>query len=416
MKVIKSIKQYSLLIKNFSYLTILKVATMILPLATYPYLIKVLGISNYGLLVYSQAVIGYFVIFINFGFNITTTRDISINRHDINKLSEIISATYFIKIVFFIVSVLVLYLLKEIFADIYDNFSLFLFTLLWLASYEVFFPVYYFQGTENMKYITIITLISRLVFFVLIFVLIKKEEDYILFPIINFIGSLVGIFFVFYILVKNGIRFYIPNKQVLLYHIKNSYIMGIAVGANSFKSNLNIILLKNFLSFNEVALFDLAMKIVNIGITFTDIISQTVFPKLAKEKNKVFFKKIIKLVNIFSWTCVLGIIIFGSFLISFLGNNKLDDSYQILIIISLVIPIYSLGTILGRNGLNVHGLDKYVLYSMIYSSLAYLICFVVSTYIFGIKLNVYTFVVFYLLSFFIDTLYRYFKCKKYNII
>ena len=144
-KVISIIKNNERLVKNFSYLSIIKIVTLFLPLFTYPYLLKTLGQSNYGLLIYSQAVVGYFVIFVNFGFSITTTREISQNRDNLLRISEIISATYFAKVLFFVISLLILYLLSIYINDIHQHFSLFLYTLLWLGLFEVFFPIYYFQ-------------------------------------------------------------------------------------------------------------------------------------------------------------------------------------------------------------------------------------------------------------------------------
>src|SRR5690606_19311017 len=140
----------------------------------------------------------------------------------------------------FIISLAILFLLSLIINDIQTNFQLYLYTMLWLALFEVFFPIYYFQGTEQMKYITIVTLISRLLFFICIFIFIKQESDYILFPILNLLGSVIGILVSFYLLRKDGIRFCVPSFTEVIYHVKSSYIMGLALGSNTLKSNLNI--------------------------------------------------------------------------------------------------------------------------------------------------------------------------------
>jgi PST family polysaccharide transporter len=51
-------KRYQVLIYNFSYLSALQLFSIIVPLVTYPYLIGVLGSERYGMIVYSEAVIG----------------------------------------------------------------------------------------------------------------------------------------------------------------------------------------------------------------------------------------------------------------------------------------------------------------------------------------------------------------------
>lgn len=410
------IKNNNTLIANFSYLSILKIVTMFLPLFTYPYLISTLGLNNYGLIIYSQAIIGYFVVIINFGFGITTTREISRNRDNIHQLSIIITSTYLIKLFIFLLSLIVLFILRFLVSDIYLNFDLFLYTLLWLALYEVFFPSYYFQGVEKMKYITLVTLISRVFFFVCVFIFINDNDDYILFPILNFLGSIVAIIVSLWLLWKDGIRFIIPKRSEVYYHIKSSYIMGIAVGSNTLKSNLNIVLIKNILSLREVAVFDLASKLISIGITLADLISQTVFPKMAKEKNKRFFRKLMKLIYLISFLMILGYVVLGKFAVVILSKGNMPEAYQILLMMSIIVPIYSIGTMLGRNCLNVYGFDKQVLYSMIISSLVYVVLYLAAEYIFNIKFNLISFVFLYVLSFLVDTLYRLYVCKQNNLI
>lgn len=409
------ISNNKLLLANFSYLTIVKFVTMFLPLFSYPYLIKTIGTDKYGLLIYSQAIIGYFVILINFGFSITTTREIATNREDKRKLSSIVSATYFIKLCLFIISFAILFLLRCYVDDIEANFQLYFYTMLWLALFEVFFPIYYFQGTEQMKYITVVTLTTRLLFFICIFIFIKQESDYILFPILNFFGSLVGILISFFLLRKDGIRLCIPQRSEIFYHIRSSYIMGLALGSNTLKSNLNIVLIKAVLSYREVAIFDLASKLINIGVTVADLINQTVFPKMAKERSKKFFRKVLKVILIFSGLFILGSVIGGPIAVKILGNNMMEEAYPILVLMSLNIPVYSLGVMLGRNCLNIYGFDKHVLMSMVYSSIAYVVLFFVMRFM-NIEIGIYGFVLIYILSFFIDTSYRFIICKKKNLI
>src|SRR5690606_21946932 len=180
--------------------------------------------------------------------------------------------------------------------------------------------------------------------------------------------------------------------------------------------NLNIILIKTILSYREVAIFDLASKLVNIGITIADLVNQAVFPKMAKEKNKVFFKKLLKIILILSGLFVIGSVIFGPLAVKVLGNNSMADAYPILVLMSINIPIYSLGVMLGRNCLNIYGYDKHVLLSMVYSSIVYVFLYFLFKVVMNFDIGIYGFVLFYIFSFFTDTLYRFIICKKENLL
>jgi len=97
------IYRYKTLIENFGYLTLLQICNLLIPLVTYPYLINTLGKNLYGVIIYSQAIVSYLAIFVNWGFNISATKYISINREDSKKINEIVSVVYIVKTLLLII-------------------------------------------------------------------------------------------------------------------------------------------------------------------------------------------------------------------------------------------------------------------------------------------------------------------------
>ncbi|WP_179317152.1 oligosaccharide flippase family protein [Winogradskyella undariae] len=414
-KIFKILNRNKKIIENFSYLSILQVLNMLIPLIVFPYLIRVLGSNTYGLVIYAQAIIGYFVVLINFGFNITATKEISIHKYNREKLNKIISSVFIIKGFFFVISILILTALIFVIPELRDNKLLFYLTL-WLCVYELIFPIYYFQGVEEMKYITIITLISRCIFLVLTFLLVNQSGDYLLVPIINGTGALIAGVISQYIIFKKGIKYSWQPLRILKLYIKKSYIMALAYASNTLKTNLNIVIVKFLFSYKEVAYFDLALKISRIGMSFLELISISIFPKMSRDKNKFFLRKIIYLCIGLSVGFVIIVQFFAPLLVLILGGEQMTDSIFILTVVVFFVPFEILSGLFGRNCLIIHGYDKDVLYSMALSSVAYVLIIIIVYFSLGNQISLFLLSLIFVFSFMVDAVYRYIMCRKYNIL
>ena len=62
-----------MLLANFTYLSIIEIIGLLLPLITFPYLIRTIGAQKYGIIVFAQTIVAYLVMIVNFGFNVSAT-------------------------------------------------------------------------------------------------------------------------------------------------------------------------------------------------------------------------------------------------------------------------------------------------------------------------------------------------------
>ena len=96
------------LISNFFSLSSVEAANYIFPLITLPYLVRVLGPEKYGLINFAAAFIYYFVLLTDYGFNLSATREVSINRENKQKVLKIFNSVMFVKLILMIISLIIM--------------------------------------------------------------------------------------------------------------------------------------------------------------------------------------------------------------------------------------------------------------------------------------------------------------------
>jgi PST family polysaccharide transporter len=170
------------LISNFFYIGVMKFLNIGSKYILVGYLIRVLGENGYGTLTWVDSIVQYFIMFINFGFDLYAAKYVVENKNNPKKLNQAISAIYYIKGILFLVCFVLLIPLT--FNTEINTVINLIFLMLVMGIGEVLTPIWFFQGIEKMKTITIITFFSKLILVLLTFFFIKNNTDshlYILF-------------------------------------------------------------------------------------------------------------------------------------------------------------------------------------------------------------------------------------------
>ena len=363
------------LVENFSYLTLFQLLNMVFPLFSYPYLIRVLGVSVYGKIIFAQAIIGYLVILVSFGFNISATKEISIYRDDKSKLSEIISSVLLLKFLLFCGALLVLLPILFFFKEASENKILFLLTL-WMCVSEILSFNFYFQGIEKMKYISIISFIVKCVSLLLIFIFIHSESDYLFVPILNLFGTfLAGISSIYILFYLHKLRFYIPKVKSLKFYFNESVPIFLSNVSIQIYVSTNKVLIGLFLGMAEVSYYDIGEKILNILRIPQGILSQTVFPKVSRDKNIFFIKKIFNYSLILNGVLFLLLFVFSEKIILILGGTQMLPAKWVVRILGLTLPIVAISNIFGILVLIPFGFNKLFSKIIMFSGLIFIFQF-----------------------------------------
>ncbi len=340
--------------------------TYILPLITFPYLTRVLGPENYGLIAFAIAFIAYFQILTDYGFNLSATRDIAMNRLNNTKVSKIFSSVMIIKFLLTILSFVIMILIVFIFVKFRVNWLLYIFTF-GLVIGNFLMPSWFFQGMERMKYISLLNIGTALLYTASIFMFIKNSSDFIYVPLINSFGSItIGIIGLFIIRKKFKVHFMFPSKKDIKYQMEEGWHIFISTLAISFYSTSNVFILGFFASPIIVGYYSVAENIVKMFIGLLGPISQSIYPYTSsiatksKKEAVIFIKKITAIIGLF--TIIISILMFStsSLIINILAGNQFTDSILLLQIMSFIPFLIGLSTVFGVLFLFAFGYSKRV--------------------------------------------------------
>ena len=78
---------------NFISLALLQGVNYLLPLLSFPFLFRVLGVERWGLVTFGYALMQYFIMFTDFGFNLSATKYISEHKTDLGKINSYLNST-----------------------------------------------------------------------------------------------------------------------------------------------------------------------------------------------------------------------------------------------------------------------------------------------------------------------------------
>ncbi len=284
----------SRLIENFLSLGLLQIINYAVPLITFPYLVHVLGIESFGLFSFVMAVINYGVLATEYGFDLSATKHISTNRNNISKLNEIFSSVIIIKSIVATLFFLILLILTS-FIDKFAQNQIYYFAAFGMVIGQVLFPVWFFQGIEKMRYITILNAISKIIFTIAIFIFVKSSSDLLYAFLFNSIGSIIAGFIAFYIATKDfNIKMEWQNLDRIIFYIKDGWYIFTSRIAVQLYQSINIIILGIMTNNTLVGYYSIAYKIISALSNIFSVVNSAVYPYISQlyvESKERFFKQ-----------------------------------------------------------------------------------------------------------------------------
>lgn len=276
-----------LLVDTFFY-SIVQLSNFLIPLITLPYVTRIIGAENYGLLELAFVFSSFFVLAVKYGFEYSATRNISRNSFDLKKRNQLFWEYFYAKVVLLVVCIL-LFTYLTINVSIVANHKIVFFISFVSVVGDFLLPGWFLRGMGRVKTLAVFMFVGKLFGLPLIFLLIQEKEDF-LFRVIITSGChiLTCLICFWYAIISFKIEPESPSLYKTVLRLKEGFPLFLSSVLILFSGNFNLIILENFGSFSleQIGNYAAGQKVVQIIQNVVVMsVSQVFFPYFATLSN-----------------------------------------------------------------------------------------------------------------------------------
>ena len=354
------------LYKNIVSLGVLQVANYLIPFLVLPIISRILGASLFGSVSYAQNIVTYLTLLINYGFEYSATRQISIAREDKAKTDAIFWSVIAAKGMLLILSFAILAVLPFCMERVACDPKLYIYTALANIGI-VFFPTWYLQGVQQMDKMAWANFFTKLLGAVLVLSLVREASAYRLYPLLMSASSiLIGIGAMIYVIRHFGISRPVLSRQTLREVMQ--------AGAPIFLNNVfvalyttaNMTILGMYAADDVIGYFSGAQRLIQaLNMVVVMPVSMAVFPEISRRfaQSKAQGAKFLKQVLLFAGTAAAAVSLItflcAPLMIRIMYGAGFAPSIELLKWLSPIPFLVMIATLLTVQGLYGMGLQRW---------------------------------------------------------
>lgn len=352
------------LLGNIFWLFSLQGLNYLIPLAVLPYLVRVLGIERYGLLAFAQSLAQYFVIFTDYGFNLSATKQIARARADRERVSSLFWCVIILKLALMLLSAIVLAVLLAAVPRFHSEVSLYAAAFMAVIG-TVLFPIWLFQGMEQMKYISMVSGGAKLLSALALFIFVRGTSDYVLALAILSGGMLfAGIVGLVVAITRFGIIVRMPAKAEIADTLRDGWHLFVSTAATTFYTNSTVFLVGIFAGNVQAGYFSAAEKIVRGMQGLLGPVTQAIYPHVnslagsSRDLALAFLRKSFIWIGIFSFIPSFLLFLFAQPVARLILGSTPGDVSDIFRWVAMLPFVIAISNVLGIQTMIPFGLER----------------------------------------------------------
>jgi O-antigen/teichoic acid export membrane protein len=340
--------------RNIYSVGFIQVANYVFPLITVPIVSRAIGPDKFGVINFASAFVGYFILFIGYGFDLTATRKLAQDPENSENRNKVFSETLYaqsllllISTAFFLFFLFYIPQLREEKLVAIFSFSVCVGTVItqnWL-----------FQAMQDLSKIAILNLVGKVIFTIIIVTSVHHKSDYTWQPLAVSISSiLVGLISFVWSIKRYKLRLLRINMASCLRILWQEKLFFLSLIIINLYTTTNIVILGLVKNSEEVGYYTAGQKLVAI---FQSIISlvliQALFPYISKafgesrQKGLDIAQRLLPIV--ISLTFLAGVFLFfaGPYILILLYGEAFRSAVPVFRILAFTPVIVAFSTIVG---------------------------------------------------------------------
>ncbi|WP_432710810.1 flippase [Pedobacter sp.] len=342
------------LTRNVLSLSVVQIANNVLPLLSVPVISRIIGPDKFGSINFAASFIGYFVLLIGYGFDLSATRKIARDPFNVENRNQVFSEVFYIQLILLLLSGIIFAWLLYTIPQFKVESLLMIFSFLICFS-TLFTQNWLFLAMQDMPKVAVFNLITKLLFTVFILLLVKRKEDYVLQPLIigciQIAVSLASFAWAFKTYQLKFVKVPILTTLKLLWTERMIFFSLVVV--NLFTTT-NVFILGLYQNPTQVGYFSAGQKLIIIIQTIlTTPLSQALYPYIgqsfgvSKEAGIKMVQKLLPIVLMLTGAAVLAIFLLGPYLINLFYGDKFYPAIPVLYILMFLPLIICFSNLMG---------------------------------------------------------------------
>lgn len=355
---------------NLFFNLIKQASTILFPIISFAYVSRVLSVEGIGKVDFSKSIVSYFSMFAILGITTYGVREATKLRDNKEQLGKLVYELLAINAITTVTTYVIFYAVVVLVPKFHEYTILLL-----ISSVSIAFTAlgleWLYSALEEFRYIAVRTLIFQGVSLILLFLLVKKPEDYY-----NYCGilvlSTVGSNLLNFIHARKYIKKPVGVKLNLRVHIKPILVFF----ANTIAGNIYVTLdtsMVGILSNDySVGLYSAANKMNRLMLSIIGSISVVLLPRLtyylqkgALDKYKDITRKSIECVCMIGLPLSVGMYMLSEDIILLFSGSDFVPAGTCAKIMSMIIIFIPLSSAINSSIIIPHGKEKYQLISTI---------------------------------------------------